>query len=130
MDPKILLIHCAESGSRALQNLGAHGTKLTGNIKTFELPCSGRINDVLVMETLEHGYDGVLIVACRKDNCRYLDGNLRAGARIERVQALLKDAGIEGKAVDIIYTAPDEGIRLSKRIQEFQSSLTKGAVVS
>ena len=127
MEPKILLLHCTESGSRAIQNLRQHGRSIPAGVRTFELPCSGRVNDVLLMETLETGFDGVLIVACHKDNCRYLDGNLRAEASIARIRSVLEQAGVAGKAVDMVFTSPDEGVRLAGRIETFRTHLTEAA---
>ena len=57
------------------------------------------------------------------NNCRYLDGNLRAEGKINRIRQILSEAGIEGKAVDIVFVAPDEGGKLSRRIQEFQEQM-------
>jgi coenzyme F420-reducing hydrogenase delta subunit len=65
---KVLLLHCAESGKKALQRMIQLGHKLPGNIQTFELPCTGRVNDVLLMETLQDGFDGVLVIGCQYRN--------------------------------------------------------------
>ena len=93
------------------------GYKLPEDVRTFELPCTGRVNDVLLMETLQDGFDGVVVVACHKENCKYLDGNLRAEKRVNHVKKILVDAGIDQKYVDIIFVAPDEGSKLSRRIE-------------
>ena len=94
------------------------GYKLPADVRTFELPCTGRVNDVLLMETLQDGFDGVLVVGCNKENCKYLNGNLRAEKRVDHVKRILADAGID-KYVDMIFVAPDEGSKLSRRITEF-----------
>jgi coenzyme F420-reducing hydrogenase delta subunit len=116
---KVLLLHCAESGKKALSRMVQLGHKLPGNIQTFELPCTGRVNDVLLMETLQDGFDGVLVIGCHKENCKYLDGNMRAEKRVNHVQKILADAGIDKKQVDMVFVAPDEGNRLSRIIKDF-----------
>jgi coenzyme F420-reducing hydrogenase delta subunit len=120
---KLLLLHCAESGKKALQRMIQLGHKLPGNIQTFELPCTGRVNDVLLMETLQDGFDGVLVIGCHKDNCKYLDGNMRAEKRVNHVQKILADAGIDKKHVDMVFVAPDEGNRLSRIIKDFYEAM-------
>ena len=117
MGDKLLLLHCAESGEKALHKMTQLGYKLPEDVRTFELPCTGRVNDVLLMETLQDGFDGVVVVACHKENCKYLDGNLRAEKRVNHVKKILVDAGIDQKYVDIIFVAPDEGSKLSRRIE-------------
>jgi coenzyme F420-reducing hydrogenase delta subunit len=112
----LLIIHCAEGAKKALQSIGQIGLGLPQGVRTFELPCAGRVNEVLLMETLQNGVGGVLVVGCRKENCRYLDGNLRAEKKVERVKKLLADAGIAGRFVDMAFAAPDEGRKLHSAI--------------
>ena len=123
MAKKILVIHCAENGKKALHKMKQTGGGLPANVRAFELPCTGRVNEVLLMKSLEEGCDGILVAACHRDNCRYLDGNLRAEGKVNRIRKILVDAGIDDKAVDIVFVAPDEGARLSRRIQEFEQQL-------
>lgn len=121
---KLLLLHCAESGKKALQRMTQLGHTLPGEVRTFELPCTGRVNDVLLMETLQDGFAGVLVIGCHKDNCKYLDGNMRAEKRVNHVKKLLADAGIDQKYVDMVFVAPDEGNRLSEIIQDFYGKMS------
>jgi coenzyme F420-reducing hydrogenase delta subunit len=125
---KILVIHCTESGKAAFQRMAQLGLRLSEDIRTFELPCTGRVNEVLLMESLQNGVTGVMIVGCRKDNCRHLDGNLRAAKRVARVAKLLKDAGIRDKSVVMHFTSPDEGKRLHGALREYHESIAEKIV--
>lgn len=125
---RILVIHCSESGKRAFQRMAQLGLRLSEDIRTFELPCTGRVNEVLLMEALQNSVSGVMVVGCRKENCRHLDGNLRAEKRVVRVEKLLKDAGIRGKSVVMHFTSPDEGRRLYSALREYHESLDEKTV--
>jgi len=120
---KILLIHCAEGAKKAIKRMAELGHSLPGDVVLFELPCAGRVNEVLLMEALEKDYRHIIVVGCHKDNCRYMNGNLRAEKRIGRVNKLLQDAGIqkgtEHKRIEMIFIAPDEGLKLSQAINAF-----------
>ncbi len=120
---RVLVLHCAESGKKALSRMADSGRKIAGSIVPFELPCTGRINEVMLMETLENGFDGVLVVGCHRDNCRYLDGNLRAERRIDRIRDLLSEAGVPDKAVEMVFISPDEGRKLYESIVDFTNKL-------
>jgi coenzyme F420-reducing hydrogenase delta subunit len=109
---QILIIHCAEGGKKALARMSEEGCRLPPDFKTFELPCTGRVNEVLLMESLQNGVKSVVVLGCRKDNCRYLDGNLKAEKKVLRVKKLLEDAGIRDRSVVMLFTAPDEGRKL------------------
>ena len=129
MGDALLVVHCAEGGRKALGSMVEHGHRLPTGLRTFELPCLGRINETMLMEALQEGVDGIIVVGCRKDNCRYLDGNLRAEKCVGRVTTLLHDAGIAKKFVEMLWTAPDEGQRLYENLRSFSEKLKQETVV-
>jgi coenzyme F420-reducing hydrogenase delta subunit len=119
----ILLIHCAEGAKKALKRMEQLGHRLPAQVRTFELPCTGRVNDAVLMETLRDGADGILVVGCRRENCKYLDGNLRAEKRVERIRQILSEADISGKHVEMILVAPDEGKLLYDEVSRFSETV-------
>jgi len=116
MGDKTLVLHCAESGKKALSRMSELGYRIPEPVRTFELPCTGRINEVLLMETLQDGFSRVLVVACHKENCKYLDGNLRAEKKVNRVRKILAGAGVADKSIEMVFISPDEGRKLYKLI--------------
>ena len=128
---KILLIHCAEGAKKALKRMTELGCTIPNNVVLFELPCSGRVNEVLLLETLEKDFSNIIVVGCHRDNCRYMNGNLKAEKRVGRINKLLQDAGIQNgtqhKSVEMIFISPDEGLKLSQAINTFiQKTREKG----
>ena len=119
MSNSILIVHCAEGAKKALARMTEEGYKLPPQFKTFELPCTGSVNEVLLMENLSNGAKGVVVLGCRKENCKHLDGNLKAERKVARVKRMLTEAGAEGKFVEMVYAAPDEGKRLHETLIEF-----------
>jgi len=115
----VLVIHCAQAGASALARMRQLGYRLPTSVRTFEMPCTGRVSEPILMEALQDGADGILVVGCRKDACRYLDGNCRAERRAARVQDLLRDAGIGRKTVQMHFTAADEGSALYRAVHGF-----------
>jgi coenzyme F420-reducing hydrogenase delta subunit len=103
------------------------GYRLPEGIRTFELPCTGRVSDVLLLESLQNGERAILVVGCRKENCKYLDGNLRAEKRVQRAAGLIEKAGISDKSVKMLFVAPDEGRRLSEEIHAFLTTIDEAA---
>ncbi len=119
MSDSILIVHCAEGAKKALARMTEQGHKLPPQFKTFELPCTGSVNEVLLMESLQNGVDAVVVLGCRRENCKHLDGNLKAERKVARVKRLLSEAGAEGKFVEMVYAAPDEGKRLHETLLGF-----------
>ncbi len=68
------------------------------NIKIVKVPCTGRVDIILMMKAFENGADGVYLVGCMEGDCHYLTGNLKARKRVEYVKKLLDECGIGGRA--------------------------------
>ena len=115
----LLLLHCTESGEKVLARLPQTGYRLPSTVRTMELKCTGRVNEELLLSSLEDGFDAVLVVGCHRENCKYLDGNLRAEKRVQRIAAMLADAGVTDKKVDMLLVGPDEEAKLAARIAGF-----------
>lgn len=71
-------------------------------VKTIGLPCSGKLDIPYLMKAFESGADGVVIVTCAKDECRHLEGNLRARKRAAAVESLLEEIGVDAGRMAIV----------------------------
>lgn len=85
-------------------------------LKIISLPCSGKVDLLYLIKAFETGADGVVIVTCRQDACRYLEGNLRATKRAQAVDTLLEEVGL-GKG-RIIVLRPQEEDTVEQIIRE------------
>jgi coenzyme F420-reducing hydrogenase delta subunit len=64
-------------------------------IKVVHLPCSGKVDELLALHALEAGADGVMVVGCLPGDCHFLQGNLNAARRMQGLQRLLAEIGLE-----------------------------------
>jgi F420-non-reducing hydrogenase iron-sulfur subunit len=87
--PDIVLLYCHRS-TRECADVNAASEAAAGCVvRPTLMPCSGKAEASHLLKLLEHGADGVEVVACPERKCRFLDGNVRAEKRIERVRHLL-----------------------------------------
>ena len=68
--------------------------EIENTFKTISLPCSGKLELIYLMKVFESGADGAMLITCKKSECRYLEGNLRAQKRVEAVNSLLHETGL------------------------------------
>jgi coenzyme F420-reducing hydrogenase delta subunit len=92
-DLKICLFYCSnccdqDRLSECCAKVGIPATQMIG------LPCSGKVNLPYLVKAFEKGADGVLIVTCRRDECKNLEGNLRSEKRSQAVDSLLGEIGM------------------------------------
>jgi len=55
------------------------------------LPCSSKVEIPHLLSILENGTDGVEVVACPEQRCRFLVGSLRVEKRIQYTGSLLEE---------------------------------------
>ena len=77
-----------------------------------------------LIKAFETGADGVVIVTCKQDACRYLEGNLRAIKRAQAVDALLEEVGL-GKGRIKVVQAKEEGTveQIIREVDAFRATI-------
>jgi len=93
---KLTVFHCANSLA---------GASLPESddfeIKSVKMPCSSMTREIFLLKAFEDGADGVVVLVCPEGTCRYLQGNIRAKKRVERVKKILGDIGLGGNRLSI-----------------------------
>jgi len=120
--PKITLFHCINSFDESA-SLSLTG-KNNFEIKIVRLPCSSMIKDVFLLRSFESGSDGVLVLVCSEDQCRYVEGSIRARKRVGWVQNILDEIGLDGRRLSIRNISSGNGAATDKIIQETVAILT------
>jgi coenzyme F420-reducing hydrogenase delta subunit len=120
--PKITLFHCINSfdESASLSLTGENNCE----IKIVRLPCSSMVKDVFLLRSFESGSDGVLVLVCPEDQCRYVEGSIRARKRVEWVQNMLDEIGLDGRRLSIKNISSGNEAAIDEIIQETVAVLT------
>jgi coenzyme F420-reducing hydrogenase delta subunit len=87
------------------------------------LPCTGRIEEAIILQAFEGGADGVMVVGCLEGDCHYISGNLRARARVARVAGILESIGIGGERVRMYNLSAGEGTKFAAYANEFSAHI-------
>jgi F420-non-reducing hydrogenase iron-sulfur subunit len=115
---KTCVFYC--SNNMDADQLAELGEEAGGDtVKAIGLPCSGKVDVPYLVKALETGADGVVIVACKKKECRHFEGSLRAHKRAEAVESLLKEIGLGDGRVAVIECAQGAAGRVCDEIKQF-----------
>lgn len=88
-------------------------------IKEIRLPCSGKVNIPYLVKAFEAGADGVVIVTCKQDECRHIEGNMRAQKRAQAVDSLIEEIGLGPGRITVVQLK-DAGVeQVIEDIDEF-----------
>jgi coenzyme F420-reducing hydrogenase delta subunit len=92
--------------------------ELGSRIKFYPLPCGGRIEPLHLLRVLEAGADKAYLITCPEGACRYSEGNLRAGKRLEFAQGLIQEIGLEKERLELIRAKHGAAMTIHERVQE------------
>ena len=87
--PKIIAFCCASCGYAAADNAGLKKISYNPNIFIVKVPCTGRIDTSFIIKSFELGFDGVMIIGCRQDACRYIDGIKKVENKIKLLKNII-----------------------------------------
>ncbi|MCX8177621.1 MAG: hydrogenase iron-sulfur subunit [Candidatus Bathyarchaeota archaeon] len=93
------------------------------NFNVFRVPCIGRMDPVLILETFANGADGVMLVGCKPADCHFVDGNLHAERAVKMLKKLLNLAGLGHGRLKIILFSPLEDGNFDKYAKEFSEEI-------
>lgn len=83
------------------------------------LPCTGRIEEALLLNAFENGADGVMVIGCLEGDCHYINGNIRAKARVRRVYGILDQIKIGPDRIRMYNLSAGEGSKFAQYANEF-----------
>lgn len=84
------------------------------------VPCLGVVNEEMMLRTLESGYQYLLLAGCPLGSCSNQRGSDFAFRKVQRVNALLKEAGIDRKVICAFVTAEKVG-EIQKAVESLVS---------
>jgi coenzyme F420-reducing hydrogenase delta subunit/NAD-dependent dihydropyrimidine dehydrogenase PreA subunit len=97
-DPVIVAFVCAN-------RLGSRGVDLPKNYRPFAVHCTSRVDVLDMLKAFEMGADGVAVVRCGEQACKYIKIEPRVSARAKRGQELLRALGMEPGRIGVLPSA-------------------------
>ncbi len=85
--PKIIAFCCQSCGYAAADECGLKKIPYNPNIFIVQVPCTGRVDTLFILRAFELGFDGVMVIGCKRESCRYLDGV----EKVKRKISLIRD---------------------------------------
>jgi coenzyme F420-reducing hydrogenase delta subunit len=115
--PNVVAFCCRHSGSAAADSAAALRLAFPAGLHLVSVPCSGKVDSLHVLKAFELGADGVLIFSCPEDNCRHLQGNVRAKKRVKALQGKLEELGLSADRLALCPIASIEPHRFIEAVE-------------
>jgi coenzyme F420-reducing hydrogenase delta subunit len=123
--PKILAILCNWCSYAGADLAGVSRMQYPPNIRVVRVPCSGRVDPLFIMKSLQSGFDGVLVSGCHPGDCHYISGNYIARRKFAVLKPLLEFIGIEPNRVQFSWISAGEGERFATVVTKITEDVRK-----
>ncbi len=124
-EPKIIGFLCNWCAFAGADLAGTTRTSYPSNLRIIRVPCSGRVDPLLVLKSFQQGADAVLIAGCHPGDCHYVQGNYFARRRFALLRQFLDYMGIEKERLRLEWVSASEGRKFSKLVTEFTGDMTR-----
>ena len=122
-EPKVLALVCNWCTYTGADLTGTSRIKYASNVKILRLPCTGRIDFLLILKAFASGMDGVIISGCHPNDCHYTSGNFHARRRWVLFRSLLDFLGIDIRRIHFYWVSAAEGTKWAEVVNETVSGL-------
>jgi len=123
--PKVVGFLCNWCSYAGADMAGTSRITYPPNIRILRVPCSGRIDPLLIVKSFQLGADGVLIAGCHPGDCHYIEGNYYTRRRFALLRPFLDYLGIEKERFRIEWVSASEGKRFSQVVSSFIEELLR-----
>jgi quinone-modifying oxidoreductase subunit QmoB len=124
--PRILVFACENDAIPAIDMAGMRRLQYNALVRIVPLRCLGSMNSVWVGDALASGFDGVMLMGCRKGDdyqCHFVRGSELAEYRMGNVKEKLKQLALEEERVELHEIAINDYNRIPKLFDDFAETI-------
>jgi F420-non-reducing hydrogenase iron-sulfur subunit len=110
-EPKITAFVCNWCTYAGADLTGTSRMKYQSNVRVIRLPCTGRIDFMLILKAFARGTDGVIVSGCHPNDCHYTSGNFHARRRWIVFRSLLNFMGVDVRRIIFSWVSAAEGAK-------------------
>ncbi len=123
--PTLLAILCNWCSYAGANLAGASRMQYDSAVRVVRVPCSGRVDPLMIYKAFERGVDGVLVGGCHLGDCHYSEGNYACQGRMALVKALVSAMGVEPERFRLEWISASEGQIFRDIVDEMSGELRK-----
>ncbi len=122
--PKIIAFCCQSCGYAAADDAGLKKILYNPNTFIIKVPCTGRVDTEFILKSFELGFNGVMILGCSKNSCRYINGIEKAQKKVHLLKQILEPN--KAKRIIIKSITAIEGQKFADISNKFYEQLSRG----
>ena len=117
-EPKMTAFVCNWCTYTGADLAGTSRLHMASNVRIIRLPCTGRIDYMMVLKALHKGADGIIVSGCHPNDCHYTSGNYHARRRWMIFKDLMEFMGVDTRRVTFSWVSAAEGAKWASLVNE------------
>ncbi|HEX8013095.1 MAG TPA: hydrogenase iron-sulfur subunit, partial [Casimicrobiaceae bacterium] len=120
--PRILVLACENDAYPALDAAALARTPYSAFVRVIPVRCLGSVNTIWITDALNAGWDGVMLLGCKKGDdyqCHFVKGSELAQYRVGKIDDTLKQLGLEPERVATQEVAITDSARVAKLLDDY-----------
>ncbi len=124
--PRILILACENDAYPALDMAGHNRIEYNAFVRVVPIRCLGSVNLIWVTDALNAGFDGIMLMGCKKGEdyqCHFVDGSTLAHERMSKVDDTLAQLQLEPDRVRTYEVEITDIDRVPQLINEYATRI-------
>jgi quinone-modifying oxidoreductase subunit QmoB len=124
--PRILVLACENDAYPALDQAAMSGKEMSPWARVIPVRCLGSVSMSWITDSMNSGYDGVVLMGCRRDSdyqCHYVKGSALAAERMRKVGDTLQQLTLEEERVVVHEVAITDIDRAPRLVNEMAAKI-------
>ncbi len=126
--PRILVLACENDAYPALDQAAIAGVEISPWARVIPVRCLGSVSLSWVTDALNNGYDGIIMMGCKRGEdyqCHFVRGSAMANERMAKVGDTLESLNLEPERVVVHEVAITDIERAPGLIKEMEETIEK-----
>lgn len=123
IEPRVVIFTCNWNAQQSLEEAGKQHLSLPSGVRPLKVDCIGQVGSGVILKAFQKGADGVMLLGCPADECRYEFGSSRAAELFEEVRDLARMLGLHEDRLQFCQVRAGQGADLIHTVREFVDRL-------
>jgi len=117
--PEILVITCNWDGWSCIEAAASSGLKYPSSVKVVKVNCLSRIHAGLILQALDLGADGLMLLGCEPGKCHFGSTGDCVTKEYEKARGILELLGMDKNKVDLVRLPAFAGHKFIAKVTKF-----------
>lgn len=124
-EPRIIAFTCNWCTYAGADLAGTSRLQYAANVRIIKVPCTGRLDPMLVIKALEQDADAIIVSGCHPGDCHYSTGNYYARRRWMVFRELMTQLGVDTDRMYFSWVSAAEGRKWADLVNDVVARVRK-----